>query len=526
MRSTSIGHAGIFVEAGSASILCDPWFNPAFFGSWFVFPRNDQLPPALLERIRHPSYLYISHLHGDHLDESWLSENIPRHTPILLPDFPTRELENRLRSLGFTDFVATKNGVEHDLGEGLSIAIHVETSITDGPAGDSAIVISDGHHRLVNQNDCRPSDLAALASHGPVDVHWLQFSGAIWYPMVYTESPEHMRELVDNKVASQFSRAMHYVEAVNAQAVVPSAGPPCFLDPDLFHLNVINGDELSIFPDQTEFISRLATTERRGIMNIPGSTIYMGDESTDISVIHPIAEDEVARIFSDKGPYLRQYQADYLDYLSELKAQWHEPSPDLLRTIKMWWEPLLTLAPTLRQAIGAPCLLQAGDVAILIDFPKGEIRAYDNDEYSFRFDIDRRLVETVVANNSVDWSDKLFLSCRFSAWRAGSYNEYLYNFFKSLSVERMQRTEAEARAKIAPLPPSTEIELGDYVMERYCPHRQADLSVFGQIQDGELVCTLHGWRFDLESGRCLTAEDRSLRVRRRTTVETSSNLPQ
>ncbi|MFM8855607.1 MAG: (2Fe-2S)-binding protein, partial [Actinomycetota bacterium] len=61
MRATSIGHAGIFVETRQGSILCDPWFNPAFFGSWFVFPRNDQLPPALVERIRHPSYLYISH---------------------------------------------------------------------------------------------------------------------------------------------------------------------------------------------------------------------------------------------------------------------------------------------------------------------------------------------------------------------------------------------------------------------------------------------------------------------------------
>jgi UDP-MurNAc hydroxylase len=44
MRATSVGHAGIFIETRQGSILCDPWFNPAFFGSWFVFPRNDQLP--------------------------------------------------------------------------------------------------------------------------------------------------------------------------------------------------------------------------------------------------------------------------------------------------------------------------------------------------------------------------------------------------------------------------------------------------------------------------------------------------
>ena len=108
----------------------------------------------------------------------------------------------------------------------------------------------------------------------------------------------------------------------------------------------------------------------------------------------------------------------------------------------------------------------------------------------------------------------LFRSCRFRAWRRGEYNEFLYNFFKSLSVERMQRAEAEAIRRLAPPAPSVDIVIGDWEMERYCPHRRADLSVFGQVEGKQLVCPLHGWRFDLETGRCLTADDRSLRVRR------------
>lgn len=511
MRATSIGHAGIFIETRQGTILCDPWFNPAFFGSWFVFPRNDQLPHPLRDEILHPSYLYISHLHGDHLDEKWLRENIPRHTPVLLPGFPTNELERRLRSLGFDTFVHTEDGIETDLGDGLTIAIHVETSITDGPAGDSALVVSDGVHRIVDQNDCRPSNLDALRSHGPVDQHWLQFSGAIWYPMVYEESPETMRQLIDLKVESQFSRALRYVEALDARAVVPSAGPPCFLDPDLFHLNVIDGDELSIFPDQTAFANRLAAIGRHSVTNIPGTTIECGSESAPR---HPISEDDVREIFTHKREYLRRYQNDYLPYLTELKESWAKPAPNLVGRLKAWWEPLMALAPTLCDAIGAACLLQAGDTEVLIDFPNRRVSAHQGEQFGFRFDIDRRLVETVVAQNAVDWSDKLFLSCRFGAWRSGAYNEYLYNFFKSLSVERMQRTEAEAVRKIAPPPPSDEIRIGDHIVERYCPHRRADLSVFGETDGTTLVCTLHGWKFDLETGKCLTADDRRLRVRR------------
>ena len=63
---------------------------------------------------------------------------------------------------------------------------------------------------------------------------------------------------------------------------------------------------------------------------------------------------------------------------------------------------------------------------------------------------------------------------------------------------------------------SEEIEIGDYVMQRKCPHRQADLSVFGEIEGNTLTCSLHGWRFDLTDGRCLNAENRPLRVRKRT----------
>ena len=175
MRATSVGHAGILIDTGDGSILCDPWFLPAFFGSWFVFPRNDQLSAELMERIEHPDYLYISHLHADHLDEPWLADHVDRNTTVLIPGYPTRELERRIRSFGFDKIVRTTDGEELELGPNLRVAIHVETSITDGPGGDSALVVSDGTARLVNQNDCRTDDLDALRAHGPVDLHWLQY---------------------------------------------------------------------------------------------------------------------------------------------------------------------------------------------------------------------------------------------------------------------------------------------------------------------------------------------------------------
>jgi UDP-MurNAc hydroxylase len=513
VRATSLGHAGILIETVHGSILCDPWFVPAFFGSWFVFPRNDQLPDDLRARIERPDYLYISHLHGDHLDAAFLAEHVDRDTTVLLPGFPTGELERRLRSLGFRRFVVTADGEVVSVG-GLEIAIHVETSITDGPGGDSALMVSDGECRLVNQNDCRLNDLAAVTRHGPVDMQWLQYSGAIWFPMVYDEPEEVKRELATAKVESQFGRALRYVEAVGARVVVPSAGPPCFLDPDLFGLNVVTGDEISIFPDATAFLERLGKAGvDTGVLVIPGSTIDVTSDT--VTVHHPVPDDEVAAVFSDKGTYLRRYQRDWAPWLDALKATWPAPQPDLAGRLAAWWEPLLDAAPTLCAAIDAPCLIRSGDEDAIVDFRAGTIRPHAGEPYAFSFDLPRPLVEQVVAERAVDWSNSLFLSLRFRAWRAGEFNEYLYNFFKSLSPERMARAEAEAVAKrAAQHPPAEEIELDGYVMERYCPHRRADLSIFGTVDDGVLTCALHGWQFDLETGACLTADDRRLRVRR------------
>ena len=81
-------------------------------------------------------------------------------------------------------------------------------------------------------------------------------------------------------------------------------------------------------------------------------------------------------------------------------------------------------------------------------------------------------------------------------------------------MKKSKMSSKDGFKKFAPATPSDEITIGDYIVERYCPHRKADLSVFGECSGTELVCTLHGWKFDLETGECLTAQDRKLVVRR------------
>jgi UDP-MurNAc hydroxylase len=531
VRITTIGHAGFFIETAGGTIVCDPWFLPAFFGSWFPYPRNDRLPAALAQQIEHPDYLYVSHLHGDHLDLSWLADHIDRSAVVLLPDFPTRELERTLRQLGFEHFVQTRDGQVHELG-GLEVSILVETAVADGPQGDSTLIVADADGHFVNQNDCRPHDFSTVVKRRPVDIHALQFSGAIWYPMVYEMDAEAKARLMASKREAQLSRAVQYVRMVNAPTVVGSAGPPAFLDPELWHLNDFSGLDghgsaaASIFPDQTVFIDRLASEGIAGAtLAVPGTVITIVDGV--VSVQQP---PDAEAAFSDKAKVMRAYADDWSSWLDEHKASWLQPSTDLVEQLTAWFEPLMRSAPHVCAGVAAPLLLKltgSEPLDIVIDFPQGEVRraapidpadvndADVNDEYGFRFTIDRRIVETVVARRAVDWSNALFLSCRFSAWRAGDYNEYVYSFFKSLSAERMARAEAEAANAQGDGSAVEMIACGDMMIERFCPHRKADLTTFGEISGDVITCTLHGWQFDISSGRCLTSTSaRPLSVRR------------
>ncbi len=51
-------------------------------------------------------------------------------------------------------------------------------------------MLDDGSARVLNQNDARPGDPDVLRALGPFDAQIVQFSGAIWYPVVYDFPPE------------------------------------------------------------------------------------------------------------------------------------------------------------------------------------------------------------------------------------------------------------------------------------------------------------------------------------------------
>jgi UDP-MurNAc hydroxylase len=498
MQITSLGHAGLHIRTSAGTILCDPWKNPAYFGSWFVFPDNSGLN---WDYYGQADFLYVSHLHQDHFDPDLLNKHVSRQATVLLPDFPVDDLRAALERLGFTRFVVLPSGQALEYG-GLRLMSQALVSPADGPLGDSALAVDDGTAVILNQNDARPSDLEPLRSFGSYDVHLLQYSGAIWWPWTYELPAAAKSRFGAAKRANGLERALRYVRAFGARHVVPFAGPACFLDDDLFALNDLTEDPSNTFPDQTVFLNYLRENGiETGRLLTPGAVLEVDRDHEQAR--WALGGQQDMEPFTDKARYLRRYAARTRDQRAAARRGRPAPRTDVAAELKAWFEPLLELAGHIRAGVGGPVLLRAGeDCPVVIDFPAGQVRPYAGESCRYEFTIARELVEQLIADHQTDWVNSLFLSMRFRARRIGPYNEYLYTFFKCLAPDRVMYAEgwfAEQHRD------EEDILVGDWIIQRRCPHLRADLGRFGQTDGGMLTCTMHGWQFDLSTGNCLTA---------------------
>jgi len=507
MRITGLGHAGVLFQTAAGSVLCDPWTSAAFFGSWFPFPDNAWLD---WDAIGQADYLYVSHLHRDHFDPDLLARHVDKDVTVLLPDYPTDELAAGLRALGFHRFVRPANNEIVDL-DGLRVMITSLAGPGDGPIGDSALSLDDGETAVLNQNDAHPLDIEQLKGFGAYHAHFLQFSGAIWWPMVYDLPATAKRAFAQRKRAGQQERALRYIDAVGAAHVFPTAGPPCFLDEDLRHLNGHGCGPLedqSIFTDQYQFLRTLEDTGRRnGHLLLPGTRVRLRGRSC--LVTQPHSGEQIRSIFEHKTHYLRAYAQRRYPELVREQASWRPPPPNLLEQLQAWWEPLLARADRICAGVGGPVRLDVGDRPLVVDFSARQVRNYQGEACRYRLSAPAALIATNLARREVDWSNSLFLSLRFCASRVGPYNEFVYTFFKCLSVERIDYVENWYAAQDDD---GQDIILDGWQVQNRCPHLRADLARFGSIEETTLTCQMHGWRFDLPSGRCLTSADHQLRA--------------
>jgi nitrite reductase/ring-hydroxylating ferredoxin subunit len=498
---TSLGHAGLDLRLGSARVVCDPWLSPrgAYLGGWHQFPGNDHLAATDLHDT--PT-IVLSSPRPDHFDLETL-RGFPKTPRVILPKLASPALAEKVRALGFSNVVELGDGEPVDLGDGARL------SLLASPAKHlqgSTLVVERAGEVVVVQNDCLLDEAALdrIAALKPA-LHFLQFSGSSYFPAAYDLAPDRMQEEVAREVAAIAQRFFDAATRLGARHVVPSGGPPCFVDERGFELN-FGG---SIFFDADELVARAA--REASPVREQLRLLYPGD----VAALDPdIGGDWTfggRRPYDDKREYLESYRRARAPlreaHLAELRA---EATPvdskdfrsylrdffqfeDMTAELKMIVEFRLTDGPS-----------------VWVDFRNKPYRYQTEcaDPAAYVLSVESAWV-SLVLQGKVTWHELLMgrqvTITRDPAREAPKLMQH-FDYRHDQALFDLVRL-------IDPALITLQDEKMEYVCQRFCPHRGRDLE-YAVIERGVLTCTAHGWRFDLrKGGRCLWGGETPLLVK-------------
>jgi UDP-MurNAc hydroxylase len=494
----ALGHAGLEVESARARVLVDPWLSPqgAFQGSWFQFPDNAHLLSPELFR---PDAIVISHEHLDHLDP-WFLSRVPADVPVVVPRYPSPALATKILRAGPRPIVEAEPWRPVELPGGLSVLFVSEPPMNH----DSAIVLQGDGQTLLDLNDARlfPVQLREIRRRvgGRVDLLTFQGAGASWYPMCYRHPPERAARLSLQKRMAKLAYCASLLRVVEPAVAVPFAGPPAFLDPELFRHN----DEMEhgIFPDQEQVADWL---RGRGFERV---LVLLPGDACDLAGGGREADPRWAGFsFADRRAYLDRYASARSAELSAVLAAHPAPERSLWEPFRSYFERLLGLSPYFNARIGMRVGFEVegpGGGRWSVDFRPGRERV--DDELSacgYRYRFHSRWLAPIL-DGSVPWED-FFLSLRFEATRDPDvYNDHLLGLLKFAHAPALEAVERFETTLGSGERITVRSDGKEYSVQRHCPHAGNDLLQTGEVLPGGLlVCLAHHYTFELATGRCL-----------------------
>ena len=506
MHITFLGHAGFVVETDEVIVIMDPWVSPtgAFDASWFQLPRNHHLASLVYEKLRDSRrsiFLYISHEHQDHLDINFLNSLPVRRFSLLLPAFSRSALSSRFSDYACQELILFQHRQRIQIPGGF-LKFYVDDSQLNR---DSAILINAAGTAFLNLNDCKLFDTLPeiVREDGPIQTFACQFSGATWHPTCYDYPVERYEALSKKKFMAKFESVAKAIELIRPDVYIPSAGPVCFLDPTLFHLNL---QPVNIFPRAAKIIEHLNLRLRDSQTFVP--EIMPGDVlDTTCNTLISLAD----RRFDEKTAqtYIADYAASYGEYFEERLC--------LHRCVNVQ-QTIEALRVELERKLA--CLSLADRVTVPLYFRLGEAP-----KIMLRVDFGRRVVEYVSRN-----TDSKFYEIVAPAWQISKViaQELTWEEFSLTFRVRLSRSpdvydpllhaflvmEATDLGKYCDLLLQIEtqeqrivVEAGGrrYSVRRFCPHQGGDLSCGWIDHDRFLTCPRHRWQFDLlRGGECTT----------------------
>ncbi len=500
MKITFLGHAGFLVETEQAIIIMDAWLSPygAFDSAWFQFPCNHHLLELVQQKLQEKGkekYVYISHEHKDHFDIHTLENLDSEDFTFVIPRFRRPILRNLIQNIPAKNILLCDSDTRIEIPGGY-LKIYAEDSELNRDSG--ILVCADGQ-RFLNINDCKIHDRLTRIriDEGEIDVFAAQFSGATWHPVCYEYDEKSYQRISRKKMFSKFEATARAIEAVQPNVFLPSAGPPCFLDPQLFHINF---EAINIFPRTAHLLDYL--TKR--LEAPPYTPDIMPGDRLDIQTARLEYQTE-NRVNEDNFKiYLEKYANRYKDFFNKRKKAFSTKKTIQIQT-RLIDELNKKLSRfTLANQIDRPLYVQFSDQAeylTRVDFQQQKTTAVAAVEQGDFYRLSAPSYELArVLDGHLTWED-FSLTFRMRLNREPDVYQTIMQGFLILEAEDL---EPFCRHILA-LENNNEriiVEAGGcrYSVDKLCPHQGADLSQ-GWVEDERyLVCPRHRWRFDLQQG--------------------------
>jgi UDP-MurNAc hydroxylase len=243
MKFTYIKSSTVIVEHKGIKVLCDPWMTDGiYYGSWYHYPPLTYKP----EEFHDVDYIYISHIHPDHMDKYSL-ERFPKDIPILLHDYQEKFLLNIIRAIGFKTIIEVSHKQVYQLGDDFTIEILAADNCDPTTCGkffgcpmsrpymktlqiDSLAVFHGDGQTIVNTNDCQ-YELAhtvcdyIVDKYKTIDFAMVGYSSATAYPQCFESLSTEKKVSEKYRIRDQFlHKAASYVKHLGASRFLPFAG--------------------------------------------------------------------------------------------------------------------------------------------------------------------------------------------------------------------------------------------------------------------------------------------------------------
>lgn len=432
MRVTLIGHAALLCETEDVRILTDPWIvGPANFRSWWHLPEVN-VEPAELPRL---DYLYISHLHGDHLHVPTLKRLEPR-PPVLIPRLYHSRMVSRLRALGYTRIQELPHGKEVPLGRSTrACCLQI--------GNDSLLAVADSSAALLNANDCLQGNdprvalplLSQLAERYRFDIAFLAFGTAGPFPKCYRFGDP--AEALDpwTKERAMLNSFVQGARAAGAKTVVPFAGGFALLADRLMWMNEVKTTPVDAAAALRAKAPSLETLE----MN-PGD---IWDSRAGLIRVHPAVR------WEERLAAIRMLQQKHAAELSRIDADERQGPSDLYDLFESRITASLRSFPILRRRMNCSVLFNVegrpgGQWEVDLRRPRGWFRQGDSGDWQIRVTIPSALLAEVLTDpdgwETLGISYKLDLDLRKEARAKEVLLTRLVNTPSPLSILRLLLT--------------------------------------------------------------------------------------